>query len=184
MVIITALFYLKLDVRFGIAMTAFLLLCLWLGRLLAAAGPAPRVQIWDVSSDKPTPRGFDVAGNAACLSFPDPKTSELVAVSYTGGWEIRDAATGGSLGSGRIGEGRCLAVSKAKGSLLFAATDSNSNIPFYSAKSGTTPIHTEQLQRRPRASNAAVFSPDGQLLLAALDGYEVIQVHTRSVTPP
>ena len=35
-VVITALFYLKLDVRFGIAMTAFLLFCLWLGQLIAA----------------------------------------------------------------------------------------------------------------------------------------------------
>ena len=33
---LTALFYLKLDVRFGIAMTVFLLFCLWLGQLLAA----------------------------------------------------------------------------------------------------------------------------------------------------
>ena len=31
-----ALFYLKLDIRFGIAMTAFLLACLWLGQWLAA----------------------------------------------------------------------------------------------------------------------------------------------------
>ena len=31
-VAITALFYLKLDIRFGIAMTAFLLSCLWLGQ--------------------------------------------------------------------------------------------------------------------------------------------------------
>ena len=34
-VVIAALFYLKLDVRFGIAMTVFLAACLWLGQLLA-----------------------------------------------------------------------------------------------------------------------------------------------------
>ena len=34
-VAITALFYLKLDIRFGIAMSAFLAACLWLGQLLA-----------------------------------------------------------------------------------------------------------------------------------------------------
>ena len=35
-VVITALFYLKLDIRFGIAMSVFLAACLWLGQLLAA----------------------------------------------------------------------------------------------------------------------------------------------------
>ncbi len=34
-VAITALFYLKLDIRFGIAMSVFLAACLWLGQLLA-----------------------------------------------------------------------------------------------------------------------------------------------------
>jgi uncharacterized membrane protein YGL010W len=34
-VIITALFYLKLDFRFGLAMAAFLAFCLWLGQLIA-----------------------------------------------------------------------------------------------------------------------------------------------------
>ena len=34
-VLVTALFYLKLDVRFGIAMTLFLLACLWLGQWFA-----------------------------------------------------------------------------------------------------------------------------------------------------
>ena len=34
-VAITALFYLKLDIRFGIAMSVFLATCLWLGQLLA-----------------------------------------------------------------------------------------------------------------------------------------------------
>lgn len=34
-VAITALFYLKLDIRFGIAMSLFLAACLWLGQLLA-----------------------------------------------------------------------------------------------------------------------------------------------------
>ena len=33
---LTALFYLKLDTRFGIAMTLFLLFCLWLGQWFAA----------------------------------------------------------------------------------------------------------------------------------------------------
>ena len=33
---LTALFYLKLDIRFGIAMTLFLLFCLWLGQWFAA----------------------------------------------------------------------------------------------------------------------------------------------------
>jgi len=32
---ITALFYLKLDIRFGMAMSVFLAACLWLGQLLA-----------------------------------------------------------------------------------------------------------------------------------------------------
>ena len=35
-VAITALFYLKLDLRFGIVMSVFLAACLWLGQLLAA----------------------------------------------------------------------------------------------------------------------------------------------------
>lgn len=39
-VAVTALFYLKLDLRFGVAMTAFLLLCLWLGQLLAMQSTA------------------------------------------------------------------------------------------------------------------------------------------------
>lgn len=39
-VVVTALFYLKLDVRFGIAMTIFLLFCLWLGQLLAVQSTA------------------------------------------------------------------------------------------------------------------------------------------------
>jgi uncharacterized membrane protein YGL010W len=34
-VLLTALFYLKLDVRFGIAMTLFLVACLWLGQWCA-----------------------------------------------------------------------------------------------------------------------------------------------------
>lgn len=34
-VAITALFYLKLDIRFGIAMSVFFAACLWLGQLLA-----------------------------------------------------------------------------------------------------------------------------------------------------
>ena len=34
-VAITALFYLKLDIRFGVAMSVFLAACLWLGQLLA-----------------------------------------------------------------------------------------------------------------------------------------------------
>jgi uncharacterized membrane protein YGL010W len=34
-VAITAIFYLKLDIRFGIVMTLFLAACLWLGQLLA-----------------------------------------------------------------------------------------------------------------------------------------------------
>ena len=34
-VAITALFYLKLDIRFGIAMSVFLAACLWLGQMLA-----------------------------------------------------------------------------------------------------------------------------------------------------
>lgn len=34
-VALTALFYLRLDIRFGVAMTAFLLACLWLGQLVA-----------------------------------------------------------------------------------------------------------------------------------------------------
>jgi uncharacterized membrane protein YGL010W len=34
-VAITAIFYLKLDIRFGIAMSMFLAACLWLGQLLA-----------------------------------------------------------------------------------------------------------------------------------------------------
>ena len=33
---LTALFYLKLDIRFGIVMTLFLLFCLWLGQWFAA----------------------------------------------------------------------------------------------------------------------------------------------------
>ncbi len=33
--VIAALFYLKLDIRFGIVMTVFLAACLWLGQLLA-----------------------------------------------------------------------------------------------------------------------------------------------------
>ena len=39
-VVITALFYLKLDIRFGIAMGVFLAACLWLGQLLAAHSTA------------------------------------------------------------------------------------------------------------------------------------------------
>ncbi len=35
-VAITTLFYLKLDIRFGIVMSVFLAACLWLGQLLAA----------------------------------------------------------------------------------------------------------------------------------------------------
>ena len=35
-VAITVLFYLKLDIRFGIVMSVFLAVCLWLGQLLAA----------------------------------------------------------------------------------------------------------------------------------------------------
>ncbi len=35
-VALTALFYLKLDIRFGVAMTVFLLACLWLGQWFAA----------------------------------------------------------------------------------------------------------------------------------------------------
>lgn len=35
-VTLTALFYLKLDIRFGLAMTVFLLACLWLGQWCAA----------------------------------------------------------------------------------------------------------------------------------------------------
>ncbi len=34
-VALTALFYVKLDIRFGVAMTAFLLACLWLGQWFA-----------------------------------------------------------------------------------------------------------------------------------------------------
>ena len=34
-VLVTALFYLKLDIRFGVAMAAFFAACLWLGQLLA-----------------------------------------------------------------------------------------------------------------------------------------------------
>ena len=34
-VAVTALFYLKLDFRFGVAMTVFLAVCLWLGQMLA-----------------------------------------------------------------------------------------------------------------------------------------------------
>ena len=36
-VALTALFYLRLDLRFGVAMTVFLLACLWLGQLIAGA---------------------------------------------------------------------------------------------------------------------------------------------------
>lgn len=36
-VVLTAIFYLRLDLRFGLAMTAFLLFCLWLGQLVAGA---------------------------------------------------------------------------------------------------------------------------------------------------
>jgi uncharacterized membrane protein YGL010W len=46
-VAITALFYLKLDLRVGVAMTAFLLFCLWLGQLLAAQSTAVWVS-WGV----------------------------------------------------------------------------------------------------------------------------------------
>jgi len=46
-VVIMALFYLKLDVRFGIAMSVFLLCCLWLGQLLALQGTAVWVS-WGV----------------------------------------------------------------------------------------------------------------------------------------
>ena len=35
-VLLTALFYLKLDLRFGLAMAAFLAFCLWLGQWVAA----------------------------------------------------------------------------------------------------------------------------------------------------
>ena len=41
---LTALFYLKLDIRFGIEMTLFLLFCLWLGQwfiVLCAANHCP-----------------------------------------------------------------------------------------------------------------------------------------------
>ena len=37
-IVLTSLFYLRLDLRFGVAMTMFLLVCLWLGQLLAGAG--------------------------------------------------------------------------------------------------------------------------------------------------
>ena len=37
-IVLTSLFYLRLDLRFGVAMTLFLLVCLWLGQLLAGAG--------------------------------------------------------------------------------------------------------------------------------------------------
>jgi uncharacterized membrane protein YGL010W len=39
-VLIAALFYLKLDIRFGIVMSVFLAGCLWLGQLLAAQSTA------------------------------------------------------------------------------------------------------------------------------------------------
>lgn len=39
-VMITALFYLKLDIRFGIVMSVFLATCLWLGQMLAAQSTA------------------------------------------------------------------------------------------------------------------------------------------------
>ncbi len=39
-VVIAALFYLKLDIRFGIVMTVFLAACLWLGQLLAVQSTA------------------------------------------------------------------------------------------------------------------------------------------------
>jgi len=39
-VIITALFYLKLDLRFGLVMSAFLAFCLWLGQLAAVQATA------------------------------------------------------------------------------------------------------------------------------------------------
>ena len=41
-VMITALFYLKLDIRFGIVMSVFLASCLWLGQMLAAQS----TEIW------------------------------------------------------------------------------------------------------------------------------------------
>ena len=37
-IVLTSLFYLRLDLHFGVAMTLFLLVCLWLGQLLAGAG--------------------------------------------------------------------------------------------------------------------------------------------------
>ncbi|MBL8310818.1 MAG: DUF962 domain-containing protein [Burkholderiales bacterium] len=39
-VLATAVFYLRLDVRFALFMTAFLLVCLWLGQRIAAAPTA------------------------------------------------------------------------------------------------------------------------------------------------
>jgi uncharacterized membrane protein YGL010W len=39
-VLVAALFYLKLDIRFGIVMSVFLAACLWLGQLLAAQSTA------------------------------------------------------------------------------------------------------------------------------------------------
>ncbi|MBC7708920.1 MAG: DUF962 domain-containing protein [Rhizobacter sp.] len=39
-VAITALFYLKLDFRFGVAMSVFLAACLWLGQMLAVQSTA------------------------------------------------------------------------------------------------------------------------------------------------
>ena len=39
-VAITALFYLKLDIRFGIVMSVFLAACLWLGQMLAVQATA------------------------------------------------------------------------------------------------------------------------------------------------
>ena len=39
-VAITALFYLKLDIRFGIVMSVFLATCLWLGQMLAVQATA------------------------------------------------------------------------------------------------------------------------------------------------
>ena len=46
-VAITALFYLKLDIRFGVAMSVFLAACLWLGQLLAVQ-PTPIWLSWGI----------------------------------------------------------------------------------------------------------------------------------------
>jgi uncharacterized membrane protein YGL010W len=36
---VTALYYLKLDMRLGLALTAFLVFCLWIGQMIAPMGP-------------------------------------------------------------------------------------------------------------------------------------------------